>query len=71
MQLDPYLHLQMHEQEIRRTIKQNALEREARAAKAEAVKASSPRLRVNRRQGRLATLAATLAGITRLAGTGR
>jgi hypothetical protein len=32
VQLDPYTHLQMHEQEVQRIVRHNALEREARAA---------------------------------------
>jgi hypothetical protein len=34
MQLDPYIQLWMHDQEIQRTMKQNALEREARLGQA-------------------------------------
>ena len=33
MQLDPYIHMQMHDQEIQRQVKQNSLEREAREAR--------------------------------------
>ena len=33
MQFDPHTYLQMHEQEIQRIVKQNALERQAREAR--------------------------------------
>ena len=33
MQFDPHIYLQMHEQEVQRIVKQNALEREAREAR--------------------------------------
>jgi len=33
MQLDPFMHMEMHEQEIRRQVQQNAPEREARESR--------------------------------------
>jgi hypothetical protein len=33
MQFDPHTYLQMHEQEVQRIVKQNALERQAREAR--------------------------------------
>jgi ribosome-binding ATPase YchF (GTP1/OBG family) len=72
MYRDPYMDLQMHEQEIRRAITQNAQEREAREAreaKAQLVAASAGRPRVKARAG--AALVAPLAAITRVLGPGR
>jgi len=50
MQFDPHTFLQMHEQEVQRIVKQNALERQAREARLQAKREGYPvsQLKVNR-----------------------
>jgi hypothetical protein len=42
MQFDPHTYLQMHEQEVQRIVKQNALERQAREARLQAKREGYP-----------------------------
>ena len=42
MQFDPHTYLQMHEQEVQRIVKQNALERQAREARLRAKREGYP-----------------------------
>jgi hypothetical protein len=71
MQLDPYIHLQMHEQELRRKMTQNALERQAREARAQLTPVSTGRPRVNARSSRRIALVGALTAITKVFGVGR
>jgi len=71
MYRDPYMHLQLHEQEIRRKITQNAQEREAREARAELKTVSASRPRVKALTGRRAALVGPVVAITRVLGFGR
>jgi hypothetical protein len=71
MQLDPYIHLQMHEQELRRKMTQNALERQAREARLQLTEVSAGRPRVKARASRRAVLVGAVAAITRVFGLGR
>lgn len=71
MQLDPYIHLQMHEQELRRKMTQNALERQAREAKAQLTLVSPTQSRAKSRPHRRTALVGVLAAITRAFGFGR
>ena len=50
MQFDPHTYLQMHEQEVQRIVKQNALERQAREARLQAKREGYPTspIKVNR-----------------------
>jgi hypothetical protein len=42
MQFDPHTYLQLHEQEVQRIVKQNALERQAREARLQAKRQGYP-----------------------------
>jgi hypothetical protein len=66
VQLDPYTHLWIHDQEVQRTIKQNALEREVQLAQAKREGYPISPIRVSRIRGGLASLRQIL----RPAGTG-
>jgi hypothetical protein len=70
MQPDPYMHFQLHEQDVDRRLVAKALEREARRANAEP-DARSNTFRVNARRGRLAAALGALAGVARAFGVGR
>ena len=62
MQFDPHTYLQMHEQEVQRIVKQNALERQAREGRlAQAKREGYPSIsfRVNR-------IRASLGGLKRV-----
>jgi hypothetical protein len=64
--IDPYTQLWMHEQEVQRTMKRNALEREARLAQAKREGFPISPLRVSRIRAGLSSLRHVL----RPAGTG-
>ena len=71
MQLDPFMHMQMYEQEIPRQVKQNALEREARESRRSATGSAGSlgaRYRVASPPLGVAGLLGGLALITRSAG---
>jgi hypothetical protein len=70
MYRDPYMELRIHEQELRRTMFQNAQEREAREAAAQRA-GSSTGPRVRARANRRAALIGPLAAVTRVLGFGR
>jgi hypothetical protein len=66
VQLDPYTHLWMHDQEVQRTMKQNALEREVRLSQAKREGYPISPIRLSRIRSGLAALRQIL----RPAGTG-
>ena len=66
MQPNPIIYLWMHDQELQRTMRQNALERQAREAQAPREGLPVPSFRVNRIRSGLAGLRRAL----RPAGTG-
>ena len=66
MQFDPQIHIWMHEQEVQRTMRQNALERSAKEAQAKREGFPVSPLRVNRIRAGLNSLKQVL----RPAGTG-
>ena len=69
MQFDPHTYLQLHEQEVQRIVKQNALERQAREARmAQAKREGYPALPL-----KVSRIRAGLGGLKRVlrpAGTG-
>jgi hypothetical protein len=66
VQPDPNIYLWMHDQELKRTMRQNALERQAREAQAPREGLPFPSFRVNRIRSGIAGLRRAL----RPAGTG-
>jgi hypothetical protein len=70
MQPDPYMHLQLHEQEVDRRLAAKALQREARRVNA-ALNAPSGAFRVNAGRGRLGAAVGAVAVLARAFGVGR
>ena len=69
MQFDPHTYLQMHEQEVQRIVKQNALERQAREARlAQAKREGYPT--ISARVGRIRAGLGELRKALRPSGTG-